>query len=72
MQLQHNRPRVGSRWRDQELRLTADVPSRGEHPPGSTKCHPPVQSTNLRFPGQELKGTVAHVKAEKAILFWAT
>lgn len=43
---------AGSRWRDQELGLTVDAPSRGEHPPGSTKCHPPVQSTNLRFPGR--------------------
>lgn len=25
----------------------------------STKCHLPVQSINLRFPGQDLKGTVA-------------
>lgn len=58
---------LGSERRQQGLRLPSAA-RRGAS--GSTKCHSATQCTHLRFPGQDLKGTVAYVRRQKKQYFF--
>lgn len=67
IQLQHTLPHAAGK---EVARTQADIRSTNlvclaEGSLRKHKCHSPVQSVNLSFPGQDLKGTVACVTRQK-------